>query len=188
MKITPLAIPDVLLIEPKRFGDSRGFFAETFREDILAEHGFKARFVQDNHSQSSTVGTLRGLHFQKAPRAQDKLIRVIRGSIWDVAVDIREGSPTYGQYVADELSAANGLQLLIPKGFAHGLVTLEPDTEVLYKVTDYYSPECDSGIAWNDPDLRVDWKWTGTPVLSDKDRALPTFASLPKGLFPAGTY
>lgn len=188
MKITPLSIPDVLLVEPSRFGDARGFFSETFRENVLADHGFKARFVQDNHSLSAQAGTLRGLHFQKSPRAQDKLIRVVRGSIWDVAVDIREGSPTYGQCVYGELSAANGLQLLIPKGFAHGFVTLEPDTEVIYKVTDYYSAECDAGIAWNDPDLAVDWKLNTVPVLSDKDRSLPGFASLPAGLFPYGTF
>jgi dTDP-4-dehydrorhamnose 3,5-epimerase len=184
MKITPLAIPDVLLIEPKCFGDARGVFSETFREDALAAAGFTARFVQDNQSLSTAAGTLRGLHFQKPPHAQDKLVRVVQGAIRDVAVDIREGSPTYGQWLATELSAENGHQLLVPKGFAHGFITLQPDTVVIYKVTDYYSPQCDSGILWSDPRLAIDWQWQGEPVLSDKDRTLPSFASLPAGLFP----
>jgi dTDP-4-dehydrorhamnose 3,5-epimerase len=188
MTITPQAIPAVLLIEPKRFGDARGFFSETFREDALAEAGFTARFVQDNHSLSAQVGTLRGLHYQRAPHAQDKLVRVVRGAILDVAVDIRAGSPTFGKSQLAKLTAENGNQLLIPKGFAHGFVTLEPDTEVLYKVTDYYAPDCDAGIAWNDPDLALDWQLTGEPMLSDKDRVLPAFAALPAGLFPFGEY
>jgi dTDP-4-dehydrorhamnose 3,5-epimerase len=188
MTITPQAIPAVLLIEPKRFGDARGFFSETFREDSLAKAGFTARFVQDNHSLSAQVGTLRGLHYQRAPHAQDKLVRVVRGAILDVAVDIRAGSPSFGKSVAVKLSAENGHQLLVPKGFAHGFVTLEPDTEVLYKVTDYYAPDCDAGIAWNDPDLALDWQLTGEPMLSDKDRVLPALAALPAGLFPFGEY
>ena len=183
-----LAIPEVLLIEPKRIGDARGFFSETFRADRLAECGFEVPFVQDNHSLSAQVGTLRGLHYQRPPHAQDKLVRVIRGAILDVAVDIREGSPTFGQSVSAEISGENGLQILVPKGFAHGFVTLEPDTEVIYKVTDYYAPECDAGIVWNDPDLAVDWKLKGEPVLSAKDIALPRFTTLPQGMFPYGTY
>ena len=188
MTIHPLAIPAVLLIEPKKFGDARGFFSETYREDLLEKAGFKGRFVQDNHSLSAQVGTLRGLHYQRPPHAQDKLVRVIRGAILDVAVDIRTGSPTYGKSVAAVMSAENGHHLLVPKGFAHGFVTLEPDTEVLYKVTDYYAPDCDAGIAWNDPDLAVDWQLTGEPMLSDKDRLLPALASLPAGLFPYGEF
>jgi dTDP-4-dehydrorhamnose 3,5-epimerase len=188
MIISSLSIPEVFLIESRRIGDSRGFFSETFRADKLAENGFDAPFVQDNHSRSAQTGTLRGLHYQRPPQAQDKLVRVIRGAILDVAVDIREGSPTYGQSVSAELTGENGLQILVPKGFAHGFVTLEPDTEVIYKVTDYYSPECDAGILWNDPDLAVDWKFSEEPVLSAKDIALPAFRDLPLGLFPYGTY
>lgn len=188
MIIRSLAIPEVLLIEPRRIGDARGFFSETFRADKLADHGFATPFVQDNHSLSAQVGTLRGLHYQRPPHAQDKLVRVIRGAILDVAVDIREGSPTYGQSVSAEITGENGLQILVPKGFAHGFVTLEPDTEVIYKVTDYYSPECDAGIVWNDPDLAVDWKFTGEPTLSAKDTTLPAFRDLPQGLFPYGAY
>jgi dTDP-4-dehydrorhamnose 3,5-epimerase len=188
MTILPLAIPSVLLIEPKKFGDARGFFSETFREDALEKAGFHGRFVQDNHSLSAQPGTLRGLHFQNPPHAQDKLVRVVRGAILDVAVDIRTGSPTFGSAVIEEISAANGRQILVPKGFAHGFVTLEPDTEVIYKVTDYYSPECDTGLAWNDPDLGIDWNLAGEPMLSEKDRALPSFASLPADLFPYGEY
>lgn len=188
MIIRSLAIPEVLLIEPRRIGDARGFFSETFRADKLAAHGFGTPFIQDNHSLSAQVGTLRGLHYQRPPHAQDKLVRVIRGAILDVAVDIREGSPTYGQSVSAEITGDNGLQILVPKGFAHGFVTLEPDTEVIYKVTDYYSPECDAGIVWNDPDLAVDWKFTGEPTLSAKDTTLPRFQDLPQGLFPYGAY
>lgn len=183
-----LAIPEVLVIEPRRLGDARGFFCETFRSDKLAEQGFTVPFVQDNHSLSAQPGTLRGLHYQRPPHAQDKLIRVIRGAILDVAVDIREGSPTYGRSVSARISAENGSQILVPKGFAHGFVTLEPDTEVLYKVTDYYAPDCDAGILWNDPDLAVDWEFAGEPTLSAKDAALPAFRDLPAGLFPYGTY
>ena len=188
MTIRPLEINDVLLIEPRRFGDSRGFFSETFREDVLAGAGFDRRFVQDNHSHSARAGTLRGLHFQKPPHAQDKLVRVVRGAVLDVAVDIRTGSPTYGHAVSTELSAANRLQMLVPKGFAHGFLTLEPDTEVIYKVTDYYAPACDAGIAWNDPVLKVDWQLADEPMLSDKDGLLPGFESLPADLFPYGKY
>lgn len=181
--VTPFQIPGLLLVEPRKFADHRGFFAETFRESSLAEAGFTRRFVQDNHSLSVATGTLRGLHFQKPPHAQDKLIRVLRGRILDVAVDIRENSPTFGRHAAVELSAENGRQLLVPIGFAHGFVTLEPDTEVYYKVTSYYAPESDSGILWNDPALGIDWGQTTDPVLSAKDEVLPLLAELPAGLF-----
>ena len=186
MNVQPLKIAGLLRIEPKKFADHRGFFAETFRESALAEAGFFKRFVQDNHSLSAAVGTLRGLHYHKPPHAQAKLIRVLRGRILDVAVDIRSGSPDFGRHVAVELSAESGHQLLIPEGFAHGFVTLEPDTEVFYKVTAYYAPESDSGIFWNDPDLGINWQWSGEPVISAKDAALPRLSDLPAGLFAFG--
>ena len=188
MLIRPLPIPGLLLVEPKKFGDHRGYFSETFRESVLAEAGFSHRFVQENHSLSRDAGTLRGLHFQIPPRAQDKLIRVVRGSIQDVVVDIRAGSPTFGQALAMDLTAESGHQLLVPKGFAHGFLTLEADTEVIYKVTDYYAPECDSGIAWNDPAIGIAWSLTGEPVLSGKDRLLAPLSELPTDLFPYGEY
>ncbi|ESR22639.1 dTDP-4-dehydrorhamnose 3,5-epimerase [Lutibaculum baratangense] len=177
MKIRPLEIPEVLLIEPQRFGDERGWFSETFREAALAEAGFTRRFVQDNHSFSAPKGTLRGLHFQVDPNAQDKLVRCTRGSIVDVAVDIRQGSPTYGRHVKATLSAENGHQLLVPIGFAHAFVTLEPDCEVQYKVTGYYSKECDRGIFWNDPDLGIEWPFPAEEMtLSEKDKNAPLLA------------
>lgn len=174
MQITELAIPGVLHIVPKRHGDARGFFCEVFKARDLAEVGFTEIFVQDNHSLSAEPGTVRGLHFQRPPHAQAKLIRVVRGAVFDVAVDIRRASPTYGRHVSTTLLADNGAQLLIPAGFAHGFCTLEPNTEVLYKVTGYYAPEADSGLLWNDPDLGIAWPALAeTPVLSDKDRKLP---------------
>lgn len=174
MTITPLRIPSVLLIEPKKHGDNRGFFSEVYREDLLSEQGFTEQFTQDNHAYSAEPGVLRGLHYQSPPYAQDKLVRVIRGSIWDVAIDIRQGSPTYGQWVGEILSAENFKQLLVPKGFAHAYLTLDPDTEVLYKVTAPYSPEHDAGLAWDDPDLAIDWPKIGTPItLSEKDKVHP---------------
>ena len=176
MEILTTDIPDVLLLEIPRFGDDRGFFSETFRSSWLEG----LHFVQDNHSLSVDVGTVRGLHFQSPPFAQDKLVRVSRGAVLDVAVDIRRGSPTYGQHVAVELSADNWRQLLVPKGFAHGFCTLEPDTDVLYKVTDFYSLEHDLGLLWNDPALGIDWPVTAeTAVLSDKDRSQPELTDLP---------
>lgn len=188
MKFHRLAIPEVLLIEPQRLEDGRGFFAETFREDKFAEQGLHVRFLQENHSLSTRTGTLRGLHFQKPPHAQDKLVRVPRGKILDVVVDIREGSPTFGQIVSAELSERNGWQIFVPKGFAHGFVTLEPNTEVLYKVTGYYTPESDTGIRWNDPELAIDWTWNGEPTLSPRDQIMPLLRDLPKGLFPYGPF
>ncbi|MCA3309657.1 MAG: dTDP-4-dehydrorhamnose 3,5-epimerase [Roseomonas sp.] len=187
MKITPQAIPDVLLIEPKRFGDARGFFSEVWKRSALAAQGFTVDFVQDNHSLSREVGVLRGLHFQRPPTPQGKLVRVVRGRILDVAVDIRQGSPTYGQHVACELSAENWCQLWVPRGFAHGFMTLEPDTEVLYKVDGEYDPATDAGIAWDDPALGIDWPLpAGGPILSDKDRKAPRLAEIPPP-FPQGS-
>ena len=174
------AIPDVKIITPKKFGDHRGFFSEIYNRQAFAEAGIALDFVQDNHSLSAQVGTLRGLHFQSAPFAQDKLVRVPRGRILDVAVDIRQSSPTFGRHVAVELSAANWRQLLVPIGFAHAFVTLEPDTEVMYKVTNYYSAANDLGLAWDDPDLAIDWPLPpGWAVLSDKDRKHPRLRDLP---------
>ena len=174
------AIPDVKIITPKKFGDHRGFFSEVYNRQAFAEAGIALDFIQDNHSLSAQVGTLRGLHFQSAPFAQDKLVRVPRGRILDVAVDIRKSSPTFGRHVAVELSAENWRQLLVPIGFAHGFVTLEPDTEVMYKVTNYYSAANDLGLAWDDPDLAIAWPLPpGGAVLSDKDRKHPRLRDLP---------
>jgi dTDP-4-dehydrorhamnose 3,5-epimerase len=177
MKIERLEITDMLLLRPDRHGDPRGFFSETFRADALADHGVDATFVQDNHTFSAQMGVLRGLHFQVPPRAQGKLVRCTRGAILDVGVDIRVDSPTYGRHVAVELSAANWHQLWVPPGFAHGYVTLQDDCEVVYKVTDYYAPDCDRGIAWDDPALGIDWRISaGEVILSDKDRKHPRLA------------
>ncbi len=178
MQVTPTAIPDVKLITPKKFGDHRGFFSETYSRQAFQDAGLDLNFVQDNHSLSAEVGTLRGLHFQAPPFSQDKLVRVVRGVVLDIAVDLRKSSPTYGQHVAAELSADNWRQMLVPIGFAHGFVTLEPDTEVLYKVTNVYAPDHDRGVIWNDPDLHLDWRLGGRePILSDKDRNHPSLAA-----------
>jgi dTDP-4-dehydrorhamnose 3,5-epimerase len=172
-------IDGVLLIAPNRISDHRGFFSETFRADLLAQNGVDAPFVQDNHVRSAAKGVLRGLHFQIPPRAQGKLVRAAKGSILDVCVDIRAGSPTYGRHVAAELSAENWRQLWVPVGFAHGYVTLEPDTEVLYKTTDYYSPQHERSLAWDDPALGIDWRVSpGEVTLSEKDRKQPRLADL----------
>jgi dTDP-4-dehydrorhamnose 3,5-epimerase len=180
VQVESLAIPDVKILTPKRFGDARGFFSETYNKAAFAEHGLSLDFVQDNHSMSQAVGVLRGLHFQTPPFAQDKLVRVVKGRIFDVAVDIRQGSPTYGQWVGAEISAEAWNQILVPVGFAHGFVTLEPDTEVIYKVTAPYAPEHDRGIAWDDPDVAVSWPLNGIrPTLSDKDTRHPRLAELP---------
>jgi dTDP-4-dehydrorhamnose 3,5-epimerase len=174
MQIERLAIPDVLIFTPKVFRDSRGFFMETYNRHALSAAGLELDFVQDNHSLSHEKGVVRGLHFQTPPRAQDKLVRVTRGAIFDVAVDLRRSSPTYGQHVSAVISAENARQILVPKGFAHGFCTLEPDTEVLYKVTDTYAPDCDRGLIWNDPDLGIEWPVTAAAaILSDKDRKHP---------------
>ena len=166
---TPLA--GLKVITPRRFGDHRGFFAETWSRPALAAHGIGIDFVQDNHSLSATVGTVRGLHFQKPPRAQAKLVRCGRGCLFDVAVDIRRGSPTYGRWFGAELSAENGRQLLIPAGFAHGFVTREPHTEIVYKCSDTYAPETEGALRWDDPGIGIDWGLTGEPVISAKDGA-----------------
>jgi dTDP-4-dehydrorhamnose 3,5-epimerase len=181
--IEPTAIEAVKIITPRRFGDARGWFSEVYSKKLFGEAGIELDFVQDNHSASSTKGTLRGLHFQTPPFAQDKLVRVTQGRILDVAVDLRRSSPTFGQHVAVELSQENGRQLLVPVGFAHGFCTLEDDTEVLYKVTNYYAPAHDFGLAWDDPELGIAWPVaSGEAILSDKDRAHPRLADL-KWLF-----
>ncbi len=174
MLVEDTAIPGVKIVTPKKHGDARGFFSEVYNRTAWESAGLRFEFVQDNHSFSAAVGTLRGLHFQTPPFAQDKLIRVGRGRILDVAVDIRRSSPTFGKYVAVELSVENWRQLLVPIGFAHGFVTLEPDTEVLYKTTAVYSPANDRGVAWDDPDIGVAWPLPEAgPMLSDKDRRWP---------------
>lgn len=178
--IERLAIPEVWVFTPKRFEDDRGWFSETFNASSLAEALGGVVFVQDNQSLSRHKGTLRGLHFQRPPRAQDKLVRVLRGSILDVAVDIRRGSPTYGKWVGATLSAENGKQIFVPKGFAHAFLTLKPDTEVLYKVSDYYSREDEGGIVWDDPDIGVDWGMDGADLtLVERDKSFPRLADLP---------
>lgn len=174
IEIAPLAIADVKLITPQRFGDHRGFFEETYNRDAFAAEGVDMVFVQDNHSLSGAAGTIRGLHFQAPPRAQDKLVRCGRGRLFDVAVDIRKGSPTFGQWVGTELSFENGRMLLIPAGFAHGFVTLEPSTEIIYKCSDTYAPETEGAIRWDDPDIAIGWALDGAePQLSGKDAAAP---------------
>ena len=175
MKVTATVLPDVLLIEPARFGDNRGFFSESWNKERMAEHGISVDFVQDNHSLSSAAGTVRGLHFQAPPNAQAKLVRCGRGLLFDVAVDIRKGSPTYGQWVGEELSFENGKQLFIPEGFAHGFITRTPDTEIIYKCNAYYAPESDGAILWDS--CGIDWGFNGTPELSAKDANAPSFAS-----------
>ncbi len=174
MQVQDTAIPAVKIVTPKKHGDVRGFFSEAYNRAAWDKAGLEFAFVQDNHSFSAAPGTLRGLHFQTPPFAQAKLVRVIRGSVLDVAVDIRRSSPTFGKHVAVELSAQNWRQLLIPIGFAHAFITLEPDVEVIYKVTAPYSPAHDRGLAWDDPDIAIDWRApAGGPVLSDKDRRWP---------------
>lgn len=177
MKVERLAIPDVILLTPPRFGDARGFFSETYNVHRFTEAGVEAHFVQDNQSLSARKGTLRGLHCQIDPSVQGKLVRCVRGAIWDVAVDIRHGSPSYGCHVAAVLSAENWSQLWVPGGFLHGFCTLEPDTEVIYKVTADYDRSAERGVIWNDPDLAIPWPVApGEAVLSDKDTALPRLA------------
>jgi len=174
-----LAIPDVILVTPKRHGDARGYFSETYRESDYAAAGIPGPFVQDNSAFSSQIDIIRGLHFQIPPAAQAKLVSCTHGRIFDVAVDIRTSSPTYGQYVGTELSAKNGEQLYIPEGFAHGYLTLTQECLVQYKVSAYYSPEHERGIAWDDPALNIDWPLVGqAPVLSEKDTALPVLSAL----------
>ena len=180
MQIIATAIPDVKEIRLVRRLDPRGFFSEIFREELLREHGIDVPFVQENHSLSVDRGVVRGLHFQTPPAGQAKLVRVAAGSILDVAVDIRQGSPTYGHHVAIVLKGSEGNQLFVPEGFAHGFCTLEPNTEVVYKVNRYYSPEHDRGMLWNDPVLGIAWPVSESEaLLSDKDRRAPPLAGLP---------
>ncbi|MEQ9260722.1 MAG: dTDP-4-dehydrorhamnose 3,5-epimerase [Roseovarius sp.] len=174
MDVEHLHIPGLVVLTPARFGDARGFFSESWNRKRMAEHGIELDFVQDNHSLSARVGTLRGLHFQAPPHAQDKLVRCGRGRLYDVAVDIRRGSPTYGAWAGVELSAENGKQLLVPKGFLHGFITREPDTEICYKCSDYYAPECDGAVHWQS--CGIDWGFDAEPVISDKDAAAPALA------------
>lgn len=180
LDVAPTAIPDVLVLTPRRHGDDRGFFSEVYNQRTFQEAGIDLAWVQDNHSWSAPAYTLRGLHFQSPPHAQAKLVRVARGRVLDVAVDLRRSSPTYGQHVAVELSAQNWRQLLVPAGFAHGFCTLEPDCEVLYKVSGLYAPAHDHGLAFDDPALGIAWPVTPErAVLSDKDRRHPRLADLP---------
>jgi dTDP-4-dehydrorhamnose 3,5-epimerase len=182
LHVQSLDIPDVKIISPMKHGDSRGYFSETYNKKAFAEAGIILDFVQDNHSLSPRVGTLRGLHYQGHPFAQDKLVRVVSGRILDVAVDIRRASPTYGKWVTAEISAENWNQILVPVGFAHGICTLEPNTQLIYKVTNYYSPQNDFGIRWNDPDLRITWPFPEDKiVLSDKDKRQPFFKDVVSG-------
>jgi dTDP-4-dehydrorhamnose 3,5-epimerase len=177
LEVRPLELDGLLEVRPPRFGDDRGFLSEVWREDRLAEAGIHTRFVQDNHSYSTERGVLRGLHYQLAPAAQDKLVRVSRGSIFDVAVDIRRDSPTFGRWAAVVLSAEEWNQLFIPGGFAHGFVTLEDDTEVLYKASAVYAPELERAIRFDDPAVGIDWPVdAGSVILSEKDRAAPLLA------------
>ncbi len=174
LQVLPLSIPEVKSIATPRYADARGFISETFNRRDLAAAGIDFDGMQDNHSVSLRKGTVRGLHFQAPPFAQAKLVRVSRGAIFDVAVDIRRGSPTYGRHVSKVLNAASGGQLFVPKGFAHGFCTLEPDTEVLYKVDNYYSKQHEGGIRWDDPALAIPWPVSsGEAVVSERDRALP---------------
>lgn len=176
--VEKLEIPGVLLFRPKKFADARGFFIETFNARDYAAAGIDTVFVQDNQSLSIHRGTIRGLHFQVPPEPQAKLVRVVRGSVVDVAVDLRRGSPTYGRWCKATLTATGCEQLFVPRGFAHAFCTLEPDTEVAYKVDGYYSPSCDAGLRWDDPDLAIDWPVTKSDVVcSDKDAKLPLFST-----------
>ena len=179
MRIEWSSIPAVKVLAPKKHGDHRGFFSEVYNKQALARAGIDIEFVQDNHSLSAEKGTVRGLHFQTPPFAQDKLVRVVRGAVFDVAVDLRRSSATYGRHVSAVLSAEAWNQILVPAGFAHGFMTLEPDTEVIYKVSGYYAPDHDKGLLWNDPALGIAWPIPETEaVLSDKDRRQPRLAEL----------
>jgi dTDP-4-dehydrorhamnose 3,5-epimerase len=180
MDIRPTALSGVRLIVPARNIDGRGFVSEIYKRSELEAAGLSLDFVQENHLMSEQSGTVRGLHFQAPPSAQDKLVRVVHGRIFDVALDLRASSPTFGRHVSAELSADNGHQLLIPKGFAHGFCTLEPHTGVVYKATEYHSPECSRGVLWNDPSLGIEWPVDATSaVMSDADRGRPRLAELP---------
>lgn len=178
MRILSTPLSGLFLLTPRRFGDHRGFFAETYSARVFAEHGITEQFVQDNHSLSAEAGTVRGLHFQTPPHAQAKLVRCGRGALLDVAVDIRKGSPTYGQWFGAELSFENGRQLFIPAGFAHGFVTRVPDTEIVYKCSDYYAPEAEGALRFNDPDIGIAWGLgCAPPILSEKDATAGSLAN-----------
>jgi len=176
LTVEKTALAGVLILTPQRFGDARGFFSESWNKAQLADHGIDLDFVQDNHSLSGAINTVRGLHYQSPPHAQDKLVRCGRGCLFDVAVDARVGSPTYGAWIGVELSAQNGRQLLVPKGCLHGFATRAPDTEIIYKCTDYYTPECDGAVRFDDPDLGIDWGLGGDAVLSGKDEVAQSWA------------
>ena len=179
MKITKTKLEGVVIIEPDVFGDNRGFFMESWNKKKMLEAGLDYDFVQDNHSKSTVKGTLRGIHFQKGDKAQAKLVRCVKGSVLDVAVDLRRNSPTFKQWVGVELSEENKKQLLIPRGFGHGFVTLTDDVEFLYKADNYYAPEEEGGIRWNDPDIGVEWG-VENPILSEKDKINPLLKNLIK--------
>jgi len=181
VEFIPTKFKDAWLIKPKVFQDQRGFFFESYSQKVFKEHGIEADFVQDNHSMSVKKGVLRGIHFQKPPYVQAKLVRAARGSVYDVIVDLRKDSRTYGQWEGYTLSAENFLMLFVPKGFGHSFCTLEENTEFLYKTDNFYAPESDAGIIWNDPELGIDWP-IEDPILSDKDKALPKMADS-KSLF-----
>ncbi len=174
MDVRKTELPGLVVLQPKRHGDERGFFSESWNRNRMASAGFDYDFVQDNHSFSTDAGTLRGMHFQSPPHAQAKLVRCGRGRLYDAVVDIRVGSPTYGQCFGIELTHENGVQLLVPEGFLHGFVTLEPDTEIIYKVNDFYSAECDGSVRWDT--CGIDWGLDHAPKLSEKDKRAPTLA------------
>ncbi|MBR2574980.1 MAG: dTDP-4-dehydrorhamnose 3,5-epimerase [Loktanella sp.] len=180
MQITATKLSGVMILTPARFGDARGFFSESWNRKTLAAQGITLDFVQDNHSLSAQIGTIRGLHFQSPPHAQAKLVRCGRGCLFDVVVDIRRGSPTYGHWLGAELSDQNGRQMLIPAGFLHGFITRAPDTEIIYKCTDYYAPACDGAVRFDDPDIGIDWGLPAgaAPILSDKDATAPFLRDL----------
>ena len=181
MHVRSLDLPEVFELTPAKHGDGRGFFSETYNAQRLGEAGLSISFVQDNHSYSAAKGVLRGLHFQMSPRAQDKLVRVVKGSIFDVAVDIRRGSPRFGMWCSLIVSAERWNQILVPKGFAHGFLTLEDNTEVIYKTSDYYAPDYDRAIRYDDPTLGIDWPLHGDPILSAKDQAAPVLRDIDTG-------
>jgi len=181
LKLVETKLKDVFIIEPAVHGDHRGYFMESYNKNKFEALGLQFDLIQDNHSLSTEVGILRGIHFQKSPKAQTKIVRVLTGAIYDVVVDLRHESETFGQWIGVELSEENKRQLVVPKGFGHGFCTIAPNTQVLYKVDEYYSPEHDSGIIWNDPDLGIDWP-TAEPILSEKDRNQPSFRDYVKQL------
>ncbi|WP_424831812.1 dTDP-4-dehydrorhamnose 3,5-epimerase [Ruegeria sp.] len=185
MQIEETTLPGVLVLTPKRHGDARGFFSESWNRKTLCENGIDLDFVQDNHSLSANPNTLRGMHYQSPPHAQDKLVRCGKGALFDVVVDIRKGSPTYHQVFGIELTAKNGRQLLVPKGFLHGFVTKAPDTEICYKCTDYYAPDCDGAVRWDS--CGIDWGLNAAPILSDKDAAAPALTEFDSPFYWEGT-